>query len=62
MNTLLAFAIYALTATKAMASNYVVGTSDVRAERQFGLNDRYPVSEVSDVFRGQHPLNPCIYG
>lgn len=58
MNTLLALAIYAITASKApqmgvlaWAGNYVLGTSDVRAERSFKLTDRYPVQSVSDVFR-----------
>lgn len=51
MNGLLAMVLYALTATKSGASNYVVSASDVRAEHQFSLNDRYPVPMVSDVFR-----------
>jgi len=51
MNTLLAFAIYALTATKTMAADYVLGASAVRAERSFSLADRYPVQSVSDIFR-----------
>lgn len=51
MNTLLAFAIYALTATKTLAADYVLGASDVRAERQFSLNDRYPDPWVSNVFK-----------
>ncbi len=57
MNALLAFAIYAITATKTMAAlpaqagDYVLGSSDVRAERTFSLKDRYPVQMVSDVFR-----------
>lgn len=51
MNALLAFAIYAITATKAVASDYVVGSSDVHAERSYSLADRYPVPMVSDVFR-----------
>lgn len=51
MNAFFAMAIYALTASKTMAGNYVLGTSDVRAQRQFSLADRYPVKSVSDVFR-----------
>lgn len=51
MNTLLALAIYALTATKTVAADYVLGASSVRAERSFSLTNRYPVQMVSDVFR-----------
>jgi hypothetical protein len=57
MNALLALAIYAITATKTMASDplreasYVLGASAVRAERSFSLANRYPVQSVSDVFR-----------
>lgn len=59
MNTVLAFVLYAITATKAVAgdplrqveASYVVGSSDVRAERSYSLTDRYPVQMVSDVFR-----------
>lgn len=51
MNTLLALAIYAITATKAVAGDYVLGHESVRAERTFSLANRYPVPEVSDVFR-----------
>lgn len=51
MNSLLALALYALSATKTMAADYVLGTRDVRAERQFDLTNRYPVQSVSDVFR-----------
>lgn len=51
MNTLLAFAIYAITASKTLAADYVLGASDVRAVRQFSLADRYPDPWVSNVFR-----------
>jgi hypothetical protein len=51
VNTLLALAIYALTASKSLGGNYVLGTSDVRAQRQFSLADRYPDPWVSDIFR-----------
>lgn len=51
MNTLLGLALYALTATKSVVSDYVLGSSDVRAERTFSMANRYPVPSVSDVFR-----------
>lgn len=51
MNTLLALVLYAISATRAVAGDYVVGSSDVRAERSYLLTDRYPVQMVSDVFR-----------
>lgn len=55
MNTLLALAIYALTATMALpaqaGADYVLGTSSVRAERSFSLAQRYPDPWVSDIFR-----------
>jgi vancomycin resistance protein YoaR len=51
VNTLLAFAIYALTATKNMAGDYLLGTQNVRSERRFSLADRYPDPWVNDVFR-----------
>src|SRR5512135_2055661 len=51
MNTLLALAIYAITASKTLAADYVLGASDVRAVRQFSLADRYPDPWVSNVFR-----------
>lgn len=62
MNTLLALAIYAITATKAVAADYVLGTSDVRAERTFSLTDRYPVQSVSDVFRDNILLTLAYMG
>ena|SRR5689334_1496892 len=51
ITNLLALAIYALTATKTMAADYVLGASDTVAERTFSLKDRYPVQSVSDVFQ-----------
>ncbi len=58
MNTLLAIAIYAITTTKAVAGDYLLGTQNlpagrqgVRAERSFSLTDRYPDRGVNDVFR-----------
>jgi hypothetical protein len=51
MNTLLALAIYAITATKAVAGDYLLGTESVRSERTFSLADRYPDQWVSDIFR-----------
>jgi hypothetical protein len=51
MNTLLALAIYAITATKTMAGDYLLGTENVRSERSFSLADRYPETWVNDVFR-----------
>ena len=51
MNTLLAFAIYAITATRTVAGDYLLGTESVRAERTFSLASRYPNQWVSDIFR-----------
>lgn len=51
MNTLLALAIYAITTTKAVAGEYLLGTESVRAERTFSLTDRYPDPWVNDIFR-----------
>lgn len=51
MNTLLALAISAITATKTMAGEYLLGTQSVRAERSYSLTDRYPDRGVNDVFR-----------
>ena len=51
MNTLLALAIYAITTTKAVTGEYLLGTQNVRAERTFSLADRYPQPWVNDVFR-----------
>ncbi|MCX6791513.1 MAG: VanW family protein [Candidatus Gottesmanbacteria bacterium] len=51
MNTLLALAIYAITTTKAVAGDYLLGTESVRSERAFSLADRYPDAWVNDIFR-----------
>lgn len=58
MNTLLALAIYAITSTKTMAGDYLLGTENlpagrqgVRAERTFSLTNRYPDPWVNDIFR-----------
>ena len=51
MLTLLALAMYAISATKTMASDYVLGSSSVRSERSFSMTDRYPDPWVSNVFR-----------
>lgn len=51
MNTLLAFTLTALVASKTPAADYVLGTSDVRAERSFSLADRYPNPSVNEVFK-----------
>lgn len=51
MNTLLALAVSAIIATKAIAGDYLLGTQNVRSERSFSLADRYPVQSVSDIFR-----------
>ena len=51
MNTLLALAIYAITATKAAAGDYLLGTDSVRAERSFSLTNRYPDAMVNEVFK-----------
>lgn len=51
MNTLFAFAIYAITATKTMAGEYLLGTESVRSEHSFSLTDRYPDPWVNDIFR-----------
>ncbi len=49
--TLLATLLYALVATKNVASDFVLGAQSVRAERTFSLQNRYPVQSVSDIFR-----------
>lgn len=51
MNSLLALAIFAISASKTLGNTYVLGSSDVRAERHISLADRYPVPSVSDVFK-----------
>ena len=59
MNTLLAFAIYAITATKTMTgdplrrieASYLLGIQNVRSERFFSLADRYPDPWVNNIFR-----------
>ena len=51
MNTLLAFAIYAITATRTVAGDYLLGIQSVRAERTFSLTNRYPDPWVNDIFR-----------
>ena len=51
MNGLLTMVLYALTATKRVNTDYVVSTTDVLAQRQFSLADRYPVPSVSEVFK-----------
>ena len=51
MNTLLALAIYAITTTKAVAGDYLLGIQSVRSERTFSLTNRYPDPWVSDIFR-----------
>lgn len=58
MLTLLALAMYALSATKitpagglALAGDYVLGASDVRAQRSFSMTDRYPDPWVSGIFK-----------
>lgn len=51
MNTLLALAIYAITASKAVAGDYLLGTESVRAQRSFSLANRYPDPWVNDIFR-----------
>lgn len=49
--TLLSLVLYAFTATRSAANEYVLGTSTVLAQRSFSLENRYPVKSVSDVFR-----------
>lgn len=51
VNTLLAYAIYAITATKTLAGDYLLGTESVRSERSFSLTNRYPDPWVNDIFR-----------
>jgi hypothetical protein len=51
VNTLLALAIYAITATKAVAGDYLLGTESLRAERTFSLANRYPDPWVNNIFR-----------
>jgi hypothetical protein len=51
VNTLLAFAIYAITTSKTLAGDYLFGTESVRSERSFSLANRTPDPWVNDIFR-----------
>ncbi len=51
MNTLLALAIYAITTTKAVAGDYLLGIQSVRSKHSFSLESRYPDPWVNDIFR-----------